>query len=250
MLGSGTLAFAWAFACALAVAAQAADMPPLALKAPAAAPHPMTGPGSTWAAILAMRGEARVGPRTAPGRRRSPARSVCFSRSTLSPKREASSRAFKRATTTGSRTASSSAPRSTRRSRPFPIAPASRSAAARRSLRRSLAQKAMARRCCPSAPCEVASATRPEIGSSMRPADWPGPTTGPCSPNWAMVRPIGASCGDSVGRPEPASRSLSLRTGRRRSNICSPTTAAAVSAFQASGSGSTPICSCTSYARG
>ena len=184
------------------------------------------------------------------GARRSPARSVCLSRSTLSPKREASSRAFKRATTIGSRTASSSAPRSTRRSRPFPIAPASRSAAARRSLRRSLAQKAMARRCCPSAPCEVASATRPEIGSSMRPADWPGPTTGPCSPNWAMVRPIGASCGDSVGRPEPASRSLSRRTGRRRSNICSPTTAAAVSAFQASGSGSMPICSCTSCARG
>ena len=46
MLGSGTLAFAsafawalaWAFACALAVGAQAADMPPLAFKAPAAAP--------------------------------------------------------------------------------------------------------------------------------------------------------------------------------------------------------------------
>ena len=38
MRGSGTLAFAWSFACALAVAAQAADMPPLAFKAPAAAP--------------------------------------------------------------------------------------------------------------------------------------------------------------------------------------------------------------------
>ena len=38
MRGSRTLAFAWSFACALAVAAQAADMPPLAFKAPAAAP--------------------------------------------------------------------------------------------------------------------------------------------------------------------------------------------------------------------
>ena len=34
-----------------------------------------------------------------------------------------------------------------------------------------------------------------------------------------------ASCGDLVGRPEPASRSRSRRTGRRRSNICSPTMA-------------------------
>ena len=169
MLGNATLAFAWALHGPLRGRWQSPRKPrtcrrwrsrPLRLL-----PHSMTGPGSTWAAILAMRGEARVGLRTAPGRRRSPARSVCFSRSTLSPKREASSRAFKWATTTGSRTASSSAPRSTRRSRPFPIAPASRSAAARRSLRRSSAQKAMASRCCPSAPCEVVSATRPEIGS-------------------------------------------------------------------------------------
>ena len=176
----------------------------------------MTGPGSTWAAILAMLGEARVGPRTAPGPRRSPARSVCFSRSTLSPKREASSRAFKRATTIGSRTASSSAPRSTRRSRPFQIAPASRSAAARSSLSPAIGAESYGE--------TVLSfgTVRGRVGYA--PGDWLFYATGGFA--WTYDRPMltqlgngateVASCGDSAGRPEPASRSRSRRTGRRR----------------------------------
>ena len=178
MRRSGTLAFAWSFAFALAVAAQATDTPPLALKAPAAAP-----PSYDWTGwyVGGHLGEA-WGPRVGP-QRRGGAGDLRLVRSVSAVRRFHRNgkllRGFKPATMTCSRTASSSAARSTRRSRPFPIAPASRSAAIRRRFaghgRRKLSETVLS-----FGTVRGRIGYAPGIGSSMRPADSPGPTTDRC----------------------------------------------------------------------
>ena len=229
MLGSGTLASAWPLRGPLAVAAQAADMPPpLAFKAPAAAPafYDWTGfyvgghLGDAW-------GSSRWTANSAG------AAAISGSFGLFEP--------FDSFTETGSFFEGVQTGYDYRLPNRFVLGAALDASFPAFPDRAGISIGGSSTFASPAIGAESYGETVLSFGTvrgrvGYAPGDWLVYATGGLAWTYdqAMLTQLGnwcdrwrASCGDSVGRPEPASRSLSRRTGRQRSNICSPTTAAA-----------------------